>query len=318
MPEGISVSVICNTYNHGKYIRDALEGFVSQKTNFDFEVLIHDDASTDGTADIIREYEEKYPDIIKPIYQTENQYSKGVKVSRTYQVTRVTGKYVAFCEGDDYWTDPLKLQKQFNFLENHPDYSMCVCSTVWLDMKTGKKENKCRTDIDKDISMEEIILEKKGRVFQYATFFLKSGIYCSVPDWFALFKVGDLPLALHAANSGRIRMLADEMAVYRYNSEGSWTSRVQNIESRTQAMMNVINGYIAFDKYTDYRYTDIITERIKVIKYNLARRRRDFKAMKSEELIEIYKSKDFAHRMSDYMMCKFPKLHSLLIKFIGN
>lgn len=119
------VSICCLTYNHSPYIRQCLDGFVMQKTTFPVEVLIHDDASTDGTQDIIREYECKYPDLIKPIYQTENQYSKGVKVSLVYNYSRVRGKYVALCEGDDYWTDPYKLQKQVDFLENHPDYVMC-------------------------------------------------------------------------------------------------------------------------------------------------------------------------------------------------
>lgn len=120
-----AVSICCATYNHVQFIRQCLDGFVMQKTNFPFEVLIHDDASTDGTQDIIREYEAKYPDIIKPIYQKENQYSKGVRVSLVYNYSRVRGKYVALCEGDDYWTDPYKLQKQVDFLENHPDYVMC-------------------------------------------------------------------------------------------------------------------------------------------------------------------------------------------------
>jgi glycosyltransferase involved in cell wall biosynthesis len=96
-----------------------------QKTDFQIEVLIHDDASTDGTADIIREYEDKYPEIIKPIYQIENQYSKGIKISQTYNWPRAQGKYMAFCEGDDYWTDPYKLQKQVDFLEKNPEYGMC-------------------------------------------------------------------------------------------------------------------------------------------------------------------------------------------------
>ena len=119
------VSICCVAYNHVHFIRQCLDGFVMQKTNFPFEVLIHDDASTDGTQDIIREYEAKYPDIIKPIYQKENQYSKGVRVSLVYNYSRVRGKYVALCEGDDYWTDPYKLQKQVDFLEAHPDYVMC-------------------------------------------------------------------------------------------------------------------------------------------------------------------------------------------------
>ena len=119
------VSICCATYNHVHFIRQCLDGFVMQKTKFPFEVLIHDDASMDGTQDVIREYEAKYPDIIKPIYQKENQYSKGVRVSLVYNYSRVRGKYVALCEGDDYWTDPYKLQKQVDFLEAHPDYVMC-------------------------------------------------------------------------------------------------------------------------------------------------------------------------------------------------
>lgn len=119
------LSICCLAYNHAPYIRQCLDGFMMQKTDFAFEVLIHDDASTDGTADIIREYEAKYPDIIKPIYQTENQYSKGIKISGTYQFPRAKGKYIAMCEGDDYWIDPLKLQKQVDFLEANEDYSLC-------------------------------------------------------------------------------------------------------------------------------------------------------------------------------------------------
>ena len=120
----ILVTVVSLAYNHEPYIRQCLEGFVMQKTNFAFEVLIHDDASTDGTADIIREYELKYPDIIKPIYQKENQYSKGVFIEKTFLYPNAKGKYIAECEGDDYWIDPYKLQKQVDFLEANPDYGL--------------------------------------------------------------------------------------------------------------------------------------------------------------------------------------------------
>ena len=117
------VSVKCMTYNHEKYISQALDGFLMQKTNFPFEVLVHDDASTDKTADIIRKYEKKFPKIVKPIYETENQYSKGTHHTKINTMLR--GKYIALCEGDDYWIDPLKLQKQIDFLETHPAYGMC-------------------------------------------------------------------------------------------------------------------------------------------------------------------------------------------------
>ena len=120
------VTIRCLVYNHEPFLRQCLDGFVMQQTNFRFEAIVHDDASTDGSAAIIREYAAKYPDIIKPIYETENQYSKRDGSLRRIMNAHTHGKYVAMCEGDDYWTDPLKLQKQVDFLESHPDFSLCT------------------------------------------------------------------------------------------------------------------------------------------------------------------------------------------------
>lgn len=136
----IMVSVCCLVYNHEPFLRECFEGFVMQKTTFPIEILVHDDASTDHSADIIREYTAKYPDLFKPIYQTENQYSKGVPISATYQFPRAKGKYIALCEGDDYWTDPLKLQKQVEFLEANPDFSLCF-HKVNIDSNDSNDKN---------------------------------------------------------------------------------------------------------------------------------------------------------------------------------
>ncbi len=117
------VSISCITFNHANFLRECLDSFLMQKTTFPIEILIHDDASIDGTIDIIKEYESKYPEIIKPLIQSENQYSKGARgIMATYNFPRAKGKYIALCEGDDYWTDPYKLQKQVDFLEKNPDY----------------------------------------------------------------------------------------------------------------------------------------------------------------------------------------------------
>ena len=121
------VAIHCFVYNHEPYLRDCLEGFVMQQTNFTFVAIVHDDASTDGSAAIIREYEEKYPHIFKPIYETENQYSKrDGSIDRIMnEAIEATGaKYVAMCEGDDYWTDPYKLQKQVSYMEEHPECAL--------------------------------------------------------------------------------------------------------------------------------------------------------------------------------------------------
>lgn len=133
------VSICCLAYNHEKYISECLDGFLMQKVDFDFEILIHDDASTDNTAEIIKIYQTKYPEIIKPIYQKENQYSKGVSPTFKYNFPRSKGKYIAMCEGDDYWTDPFKLQKQVDFLETHKDY--IITSGGYISKHNGLKRN---------------------------------------------------------------------------------------------------------------------------------------------------------------------------------
>lgn len=121
------VVIHCITYNHEAFLKDALEGFLMQKTDFPFVAVVHDDASTDGTTEVLRTYAERYPDIILPIFEDENQYSKRCRVIRRVMKSAelATGaKYVAMCEGDDYWTYEYKLQKQVDFLESHPDYSL--------------------------------------------------------------------------------------------------------------------------------------------------------------------------------------------------
>ncbi len=128
------VSICCITYNHAPFIRKALDGFLMQepptgvsKDESWYEILIHDDASTDGTDEIIKEYAAKYPDRIFPLYEEENQYKKvGTVGIDFFNYNRAKGRYIAYCEGDDYWTDPQKLQKQVDFMENHSEYSICT------------------------------------------------------------------------------------------------------------------------------------------------------------------------------------------------
>lgn len=127
------VSISCTTFNHAPFIRACLDGFLMQNTNFAFEIIIHDDASTDGTREIIEEYASKYPQIIFPLLQTENQYSKGVRgMMARFNFPRCKGKYIALCEGDDKWIDPLKLQKQVDFLESNLEYGL-ICGGFRLE-----------------------------------------------------------------------------------------------------------------------------------------------------------------------------------------
>ena len=172
------VAIRCIAYNQEKYIRDTLDGFVMQKTDFPFVAVVHDDASTDNTASIIREYAEKYPDIIKPIFETENQYCKpGNPLGKIMkQAIDATGaKYVAFCEGDDYWTDPLKLQKQVDFLENNPDFTMCFNAIEVVNEHTGTTYPLAKVET-REYSSSEII---ESLLLQTASVILRKDIYSS-------------------------------------------------------------------------------------------------------------------------------------------
>ena len=140
------VSICCLTYNHAQFIRKCLDGFLMQQTDFPIEILIHDDCSTDGTTDIIREYEAKYPELIFPLYEEENQYSRGgAGKMDLYNYSRARGKYIAYCEGDDYWTDPLKLQKQVDFMEVNPEYSVCFHNYEEYDVRTNNRQSATNT-----------------------------------------------------------------------------------------------------------------------------------------------------------------------------
>lgn len=137
------VSICCITYNHAPYIRQCLDGFLMQKTNFKYEIVIHDDCSIDGTTEIIKEYASKYPDIFVPLYEDENQYSKGVRgMCAKFVYPKARGKYIALCEGDDYWIDENKLQMQVDFLEKNPEYGMCYTNFNLVSEKSKNIKQK--------------------------------------------------------------------------------------------------------------------------------------------------------------------------------
>ena len=211
----IVVSINTLTYNHEKYIAQCIEGILLQKTNFAFELLIHDDASTDRTAEIIREYEEKYPLIIKPIYQTENQWAKGIKNSVTYQYPRAKGKYIAICEGDDYWVDENKLQIQVDFLENNSDYGMCYTKTKQYVQNIQKFRKK---DFGSYFNGFEDLLINGNKIPTLTAVYKKEllqkyqlEIQPANKGWL----MGDYPMWLYFSHESKIKFFDKVTAVYR-------------------------------------------------------------------------------------------------------
>ncbi len=209
------VSIICLTYNHAAYIRECLDGFLMQKTDFPIEVIIHDDASTDGTTDIIREYAEKYPNIIKPIIQTENQYSKhhnfALIISECFK--RVSGDYIAFCEGDDYWIDSYKLHAQIEYLEDNPKYGMVYSKVKRFDQESkvikdtwgGNSENFTEL-IEKNTIPTPTAVIRKQIIQNYI-----EDIRPSHRKW----EMSDYPLWLYSAVTSKIKFIDRTTSVYR-------------------------------------------------------------------------------------------------------
>jgi glycosyltransferase involved in cell wall biosynthesis len=219
------VSICCITYNHEKYIQQCLEGFLIQKTTFLFEILIHDDASTDRTADIIREYETKYPDIIKPIYQTENQYSKGVIVSAVYNWPRAKGKYIALCEGDDYWIDSYKLQKQVDFMEANPEYGLVYTDYYSLLGNNFRKNSEIGSRKEHfEINAAPHIISDNIQRIGTATALLRKDLLMEIcekhgDDFYS--GPGDNVVWFHSARLSKIKYLDVVTSVYRKAKGGA-------------------------------------------------------------------------------------------------
>ena len=257
----LMVTILCITYNQERYIRECLEGFVMQKTNFRFEAIVHDDASTDGTADIIREYEKNYPDIIKPIYETENQYSKHDGSLDRIMDEHTHGKYVAICEGDDYWIDPLKLQKQFDFMEAHPECSLCFHSHYNLLLSGEKKIH--RPKVIKEFYSPENVILGGGGFMATGSMFYRWGYLKNEgrPDFWKRSPVGDLPLMLYLATKGKVGYIDDTMSVYRRQAIGSWTSGQKSWKKRRRHYKAILNMFDEYDKYTNYIYHQTILKK---------------------------------------------------------
>jgi len=223
-----TVSIICITYNQGKYISQALESFLMQKTDFPFEILIHDDASTDNTADIIRKAVESNQNphaIFKPLYETENQYSKGTYDFINTMLRQANGTYIAFCEGDDYWTDPNKLQKQVDYMRQHPSASLCFHRVQAIFEDSSKKAYTIPAeDETTGFTVEELI---KRNFIQLNSVLYKARKYDNMPnsimpqDWY---------LHLYHARSGDIGFIDEIMAVYRINAGGVWHDSQDDID----------------------------------------------------------------------------------------
>ena len=313
MNSEILVSVICLAFNHEKYIRKALDGFVSQETTFQFEVLIHDDASTDGTADIIRQYHQKWPNIIKPIFQTDNQYSKGIPITRTILLPHAKGKYVAFCEGDDFWTDPLKLQKQAKFLEANPEYVCCTHGFLEINNKSGHTKI-CLNEESKEYTLEEVV-DGGGAFFATASIMMSTKFLKSKPDFYNIRGFGDYQLVIYAAASGRLYHIQDVMCAYNMFLPHSWTAlNYIDLENRKQHLKKLFLLLRNIDKGYDYKYTKIFETQALKKEYEYHTLDKNYRELRSCKYLPLYKYKSFKGKIGMLLNSYAPKLMPLILR----
>lgn len=269
--EDIKVSVICTAYNHAKFIREALESIVTQKTDFKFEVIVHDDASTDNTAEIIQEYAEKYPEIIKPIYQLENQHSKKLprQVIGTFIMPKVRGEYVAFCEGDDYWCDDTKLQQQFDAIDNDKDITLCVHRVQCIN-EDGSKRAQTRPVFNKAIfktgkmknndALTALFLISDNYPFQTSSYFVRKEIIDKVYDYTncgETFSTPDMLILYFSLAFGKYYYIDKTMSCYRMFVKNSWSSTIRDMSDKNEIVKyreNLIYGKKKIDEYTEYKF----------------------------------------------------------------
>lgn len=259
MHDEILVSVLCITYNQAAYVRSALEGIVNQKTDFVFEVIVHDDASADGTQEIIRDFAETYPEILRPLYEEENQYSKGVNILQGI-APYVRGRYVALCEGDDYWCDRNKLQKQISAIRSQQNTVACVHNAWKWDCCYHHRTRFSSKREDGFLTTEDIIhWDEKG--YATASLLVKKE-WLIVPREFQVDGVGDYPRAIYMALHGKIYYLEECMSVYRCNAIGSWTNTMATDILRFRAYIHNVNRMLQYiDRYSTGRYHAAISEK---------------------------------------------------------
>ncbi len=313
----VMVSICCITYNQEPYIRKALDGFLSQKTSFAYEVLIHDDASTDRTAEIIRQYADRYPDVIKPIFQKENQYSRGfTNISGTYNFPRAAGRYIAMCEGDDYWTDPRKLQKQVDFMEAHPD-----CSLVFHSARI-KTEGRAFTESrmrpyrrSRRISPEEIIDKTSG--YPTASLMFRTDMVRELPDFYEKAPIADIPLQLLAAARGWAYYMDKPMCVYRLGGSYSWTElqkKGDRDEKSRRYYLQMKEMYRGFDRMTEGRFHETVLRAVRRIYFLTKVNSKDYKVVLSGKYRMFYRELSLRTRFFIRLEAEMPGFYGFLFR----
>jgi glycosyltransferase involved in cell wall biosynthesis len=257
--QAVKVSVAMITYNHECFIRQALNSVLTQRVNFDYEIVVGEDCSTDGTRAILMDFYRRYPERVVPILHDQN-----VGALRNFQTTLAAcrGQYLAIVEGDDYWSCEDKLQRQVNFLDQHLDYAICFHRARIRDETASGRTDILPPSPAGTYTIEDLIA---FNLITTCTVMYRWGSVGPLPEWFLDLKLGDWPLHILVAQSGKIELMDEVMAVYRMHSGGMWTSG-QAIDQKL-AMMRMLK---TLDRHLNFQYTDAIRRTLAVLYFDMA------------------------------------------------
>lgn len=313
MNDDIIVSIVCNVYNQEDYIRQTIDSFLSQITDFNIEILIHDDVSTDNTRIILKEYELKYPELIKVIYQTENQYRLGRSSWVDYQFPRALGKFIALCDGDDYWTDPYKLQKQVDFLDKNLNFVLYCHNTTMLDENDSFIKEGFIINDNTILKTKNLLGDNYFNIIPTASVVFRNILKKNNFEFISISPFGDFPLYIELSKYGDIYFDKNVYSVYRRNGKGTTSSL-----TKLQQLNDLIEFYILV-KVFHPDYTLIAVEKlnyihnlIEDINFNKINHSLDYQ---KKELAEFYVSEStLLNNISFLKLCKL--IFKKIIRFI--
>ena len=276
------LSVRLQCYQHGQYLAQAIESVLAQKTNFPFELVIADDCSDDDSESIIHAYQKKYPNLIRVLDRRDPSYQvKRKELGRLYNFTSAVdacrGQYIALLDGDDYWTDPHKLEIQVNFLEANKDYAICFHKTTRLGSdKIHKDTNEPKTD---SFGTQELLLEN---IIETASCVCRSNLFESWPSWFYSSPIGDFPYHILNSLKGKIKYIDRNMAVYRIHNQSAWAVAPALFRYKNKLLTYILVSYEIFDNKNKILKPVIIKILLKIFRHSVIKkdsRRQGFHAL---------------------------------------
>ncbi|MDU6824530.1 MAG: glycosyltransferase [Intestinibacter bartlettii] len=320
MENEVKVSVLCSTYNHKNYLKDALESFLNQNTTFKYEIIVNDDCSIDGTREILEMYSLKYPDTIRAIYHDENQYSKGISPLLENLIPKAKGKYVAFCEGDDFWIDNNKLQRQYDYMEKHLNCSLCTHDSVMINDSGDNIGSIKPSNKGEFISIEDVIINGGG-FMATSSIFARLPEIKKFPDYFDILTLDYTYQIFFASMGSYVYCFNKQMSAYRFGGVGSWSSlKDEDFQAYVKREIELYHKKCLlrshFNIYNNLKYDRAIIEADEIDYINTAMCTNNYYKLRNKKSLKYLKKIKFKRRLKIYLCILFPKLILAIKKII--